>query len=223
MEQGIGSVAGHGPWAARAIGRLERGDLVHIAVGQRDVIPAVQQARAADGINGEEEGSIAALDGLLLEIEGQWLARLLAEHGHERGRLVVGDDRGQQSVLDRIACEDVAEGWRNDTSDAVVVERIDRRLARGAAAVVALGDEDFGVAVGRLVEYEVALSPVLVEPQVAEQIIAETQLARLAQVAGRNDLIGVDIGTRHRHGDGVEFFESLHGSTPNSPANAARR
>ena len=71
-------VGGCGPWASRAIGHLERGDLVAIAFGQRDVVPAVEQPRAADRIDGEAEGSIAAQDRLLLEIDGYRLARLLA-------------------------------------------------------------------------------------------------------------------------------------------------
>src|SRR5262249_54559138 len=112
-----------------AIGRLERGDLVRVALGQRDVIPSVEQAGAADRIDGKAEGFAAALDRLLLEIDGQAPGRLLAEEANERGRLILGDDRGQQAILRRVASKDVAEGWRNDAANAVIVEGIDRGLA----------------------------------------------------------------------------------------------
>src|SRR6516162_2507244 len=84
-----------GPWASRAIGHLEGCDLVDIALGQSDVVPTVEQARAADRIDGEVEASIAAFDRLLLKIDGQGLAPLLPEQAHERCRLIVWDDRSQ--------------------------------------------------------------------------------------------------------------------------------
>src|SRR6516165_7362797 len=78
-----------GPRASRAIGHLEGCDLVDIALGQRDIVPTVEQARAADRVDDEVEASIAAFDRLLLEIDGQGLARLLAEQAHEGDCLVV--------------------------------------------------------------------------------------------------------------------------------------
>src|SRR5262249_40402832 len=126
----------------RAIGHLERGDPVHVALGQRDIIPTVEQARAADRIDGEAEALIAALDRLPLEIDAHGPAWLLAEQAYERRRLIVRDDRGQQSVLHRVARKDVAEGWRDHAPDAVIPERIDRRLTRGAAAEVAAAHDD---------------------------------------------------------------------------------
>src|SRR6516225_1565803 len=68
-----------GPWASRAIGHPEGCDLVDVALGQSDVVPTVEQARATDGIDGEAEALIAALDRLLLEIDAHGPARLLAE------------------------------------------------------------------------------------------------------------------------------------------------
>jgi hypothetical protein len=111
------------------IGDLERGNLIHVALGQRDVVPTIEQARAADRIDGKLEALIAALDHLLLEINGQGPGRFLAEQARQRGRLVVGDDRCQQAVLCRVARKDIAEGRRDHASDTVIVECIDRRLA----------------------------------------------------------------------------------------------
>src|SRR6516225_8302503 len=78
-----------GPRASRAIGHLEGCDLVDIALGQCDVIPTVEEARAADRIDDEVETLSAAFDRLLLEIDGEGPARRLAEQAHERGRFVV--------------------------------------------------------------------------------------------------------------------------------------
>src|SRR5262249_60209627 len=122
------------PGLTCAIGDIERDDLVHVALGQRDVIPTNEQARAADRIDGEAEALIAALDRLPLEIDAHGLAWLLAEQAYERRRFIVRDDRGQQSVLHRVAGKDVAEGWRDHAADAVIAARIDRPLARRAAA-----------------------------------------------------------------------------------------
>src|SRR5262245_28742469 len=112
-----------GPRSPRAIGQLERGDVVHVALGQRDVIPTVEQARAADRIDGEAEALIAALDRLPLEIDAHGPAWRLAEQAYERRCFVVRDDRGQQSVLHRVARKDVAEGWRDRAPDAVIADR----------------------------------------------------------------------------------------------------
>src|ERR1700730_1546279 len=78
-----------GPRASHAIGHLEGCDLVDIALGQCDVVPTVEQARAVDRIDDEAEALIAAFDRLLLEIDGEGPAWLLAEQAHERGRFIV--------------------------------------------------------------------------------------------------------------------------------------
>src|SRR5262249_25840143 len=168
-----------GPGSPCAIGHLEGGNLVHVALGQRDIIPTVEQAPAADRIDGEAEALIAALDRLLLEIDAHGPAWRLAEQAYERRRFIVRDDRGQQSVLHRVAGKDVAEGWRDHAADAVIAERIDRRLARGAAAEVATADDDLGGAPGWPVERKIRpLAPVGIEAQIAQQRRCEPGRAR---------------------------------------------
>src|SRR5215467_86112 len=78
-----------GPWASRAIGHPEGCDLVDVALGQRDVVPTVEQSRAEGRIDDEAEASIAAGNRLLLEIDDQDPIRLVAEQAHEVGRLIV--------------------------------------------------------------------------------------------------------------------------------------
>ena len=93
---------------------------------------------------------------------------------HDLGRLLVGDDGREQSVLNGIAGKDVAEGRRDHAADAVVVKRIDRGFARRAAAEIAAADHDLGVAPGRPVERKVRpLVALGVEAQILEQHLPE--------------------------------------------------
>src|SRR5262249_35547232 len=171
-----------------AIGRLERSDLVRVALGQRDVIPTVEQAGAADRIDGKAEDFIAALDRLLLEIHSQAPGRLLAEEANERGRLIVGDDRGQQAILRRVASKDVAEGWRDDAANAVIVEGIDRGLARGAAAEVANSHDDARLAPSRAIERKIRpLASRSIEAQIVKQRRSKSGRARQFQKARRQE------------------------------------
>src|SRR5204863_10100760 len=83
------------PGPARAIGRLERGDVVLVALCHRDVVPGVEQAGAADRIDGEAQGLPPTRDRLLLEIDRHGRIRRLVDAARERGRLLVRHDRGQ--------------------------------------------------------------------------------------------------------------------------------
>ena len=62
-----------------------------------------------------------------------------------------------EPVLHGIAGKDVAERRRDHATDAVVVERIDRGLARRAAAEISPADDDLGIAPCRPVDREVRL------------------------------------------------------------------
>src|SRR5262249_15721118 len=214
---------GRGPGSLGAIGQVERGDLVHRARGQRDVIPAVEQARAVDRIDGEAEALIAALDRLPLESDAHGPAWLLAEQAYERRRFIVRDDRGQQSVLHRVARKDVAEGWRDHAPDAVIPKRIHRRLARGAAAEVATAHDDLGVTPGRPVERKVRpLAPVGIEAQVTQQRRCEPGRARHLQKARREGVVGVEIGDVERAGGRGESDEFVHAPHPFRPMSSGR-
>ncbi len=58
------------------------------------------------------------------------LLRIGGQYGGNLGNLLLGHDRSQQTILNRILCKDIAERGCYDTTDAVVVDRVDRRLAR---------------------------------------------------------------------------------------------
>src|SRR5581483_6979214 len=68
----------HGPWPSGAILRSEGGDSVAIIIGQIDVVPAVEQLIAADGVDGEFESSLATDDCLPLKVDGDRMLRVIA-------------------------------------------------------------------------------------------------------------------------------------------------
>src|SRR4051794_21368106 len=76
-----------------------------------------------------------------------------------------------------------------------------------------LADDDLGVAERFLVERELGvLAAVRVEAQVVEQAVGQAQLAVAAEEAGGDDLVGVEVRDRDRHGDRVELDEGRHAS-----------
>src|SRR5260370_708115 len=115
---------------------------------------------------------------------------------------------------------------RDRAADAVIAERIDRRLARGAAAEIASAHHDLGLAPGRTIERKIGpLAPVGIEAQVAQQRRREPGRARQLQKARRNELIGVEIGDVERAGDRSQSDEFVHArlTPPVRRAAAARR
>src|SRR5262249_10514768 len=127
-------------------------------------------------------------------------------------------------VLHRVAGENVTERRGDDAAHAVVVERVDRRFARGAAAVIARADDQVGVAPGRTIEREVRpLVAVLVEAQVVEQHLADAHGARPLEIARWDDLIGVEVDLVDRAGGRGEPGKLLHSLKPFVPRSAAAR
>ena len=70
-----------------------------------------------------------------------------------------------------------------------------RVLARGAGPEVVADEQDLAAGHARLVEHErrVLERPVLVEPPVTEQRLGEAELVGDLEIAGRDDLVRVDV------------------------------
>lgn len=140
------------PRSALLVASFECRDVHPVAFRQVNIIPAVQQLIAAYGVDRERAAQVAATDGLLLQVDADRLLRIGGQHGGNLGNLLLGHDRSQQTVLDRVLRKDIAErGW-DDATDAMVVDRVDRRLARGSAAEIAplsvpktSSGDDFGI------------------------------------------------------------------------------
>src|SRR5439155_5585917 len=100
------------------------------------------------------------------------------------------------SVLRAVRREDVGEGRRENCAESVVEQRPRRMFARGAAAKIAAGDENRGIAVARRVERKIAAGA----PVVKEKFAEAGALDALEKLL-RNDLIGVDVIALERHDD----------------------
>ncbi len=112
---------------------------------------------------------------------------------------------GEQAVLQRVAAEDVAKPGRQDHPKAVVLQCPHGPLARRAGPEVFSGDQDGGVAVGRLVEHEIRIAA-----PIGEYCVAKPILRHSGTEAGRKDLVGVDIGDPQGCADSGVCGELLH-------------
>src|SRR5690606_33020182 len=121
------------------------------------------------------------------------------------------DRHRQDAVLEAVVVENIGEGGRDHAAYAEVEQRPWRMLAARAAAEIVAGDEDLGVAIGRLVEHEIGVfAAVLVEAHLREQALAEAGALDGLQIILRDDHVGVDIDDRQRRRDAREFREFVH-------------
>src|SRR5260221_556323 len=142
---------------------------------QTDIVEAVEQAVLAERVDVEFDATaIRAGDLLLVEIDGDdgIGAALGVVHQLVDIRLLQRDR--QDAVLEAVVVEDVGEARRDDAGDAEIEERPGRVLAARAAAEIFAGDEDLGLAIGRLVEDEIGVfGAVVTVAHLVEQRLAE--------------------------------------------------
>src|ERR1019366_6991410 len=117
-----------------AVRGLERRDPVAMAFRHIDVVPAVEQLIAAHRIDSERKAAVAARDCLLLKIDGDRQFRIGSNRGAELDYIRFGKNGGQESVLDGVLCEDVAERRGDHAADASPVKRENGRFAPAPAA-----------------------------------------------------------------------------------------
>src|SRR5262245_9181596 len=115
-------LGGDDPWSANTIvGRKLRYSIL-VAFGEIDIIPSIQELVATDRINFKGVGSVAAGNSFPLEIDGHqqlWIVIDRCSHGGDIG---FGNGRRQQTVLDRVLREDIAERWCDDATKSMVVQ-----------------------------------------------------------------------------------------------------
>src|SRR5579859_5362586 len=80
-----------------------------IAFSQVDIVPAIEELVAADRIDREAIGAVAANDRLLLQIDSHVAPRIGSDRGRKLRGVMFRHHRGKQSVLDGILRKDVAE------------------------------------------------------------------------------------------------------------------
>ena len=134
-----------------------------------------EQGLLARGIDVEmQRAAVRPLDGLGLEIDRDGGVGAALGVVHQQLQLLGRDDDRQDAVLEAVVVEDVGKAGRDDAADAEIEQRPRRVLARRAAAEIVAGDDDLGVAVGRLVEDEIGvLRAVVVVAHLREQRRAE--------------------------------------------------
>ncbi len=117
----------------------------------------------------------------------------------------------QDAVLEAVVEENVGEIGSDDATEAEVQQRPRRMLARRPAAEILARNQDFGVAVGWLVEHEIGLLVAgLIVAQLVEQRLAEARPLDRLQELLRDDHVGIHVPERERGRDAGELGEILH-------------
>src|SRR6476469_6097649 len=114
-------------------------DLRGAQLGERDVVPAVQEPIADAGIDVERRRPPRRQDDRLgLEVDRGLGGRRVEQLAHVR----LGQRHDEKAVLRGVRPEDVAEALGDDRLEPELLDRPGRVLARAAAAEVAAGGED---------------------------------------------------------------------------------
>ena len=170
------------------------------AEGEADVVEAVEQAVFAEGIDVEVGvEAVRVGDGLVGEVDGDLVLRVGGGSGEKGLGFLFGEAGEDDTVLAGVGEEDIGEAGRDDGAEAVLVEGPGGVLAGGAAAEVALCDEDLGAVVVRFVEDEVGVRFAGVgtfldaAPVEEEEFAVAGALDAFEELLG-DDLVGVDVG-----------------------------
>src|SRR5580658_3083617 len=201
-----------GPRPLRFGLRFKALDLAGLEIGHADVVETLEQAFFAVWIDVEfDHAAVGAADFLLFQIDAE--RRIGAALGVvEQFFQIFGRhlDR-QHAVLEAVVVENVAERGRDDAGDAEIHQRPGCVLARGAAAEIVVGDQDFRLAIGRLVEHEIrVLAAVVAITLFREQALAQPGALDGFQILLGDDHVGVDIDHFQRRRDAFQHGELLH-------------
>src|SRR5271165_5501412 len=151
--------------------------------------------------------SIRQRDGLRREVNVHGRVRM-----GEKPRVNIGrNNNRQQTVLQRIALEDVREGSADDSSESVLEQRPGSMLTGTAAAEVIAREQNLRPFGPRLVEDEILFrTPVSLIAPVEEELIAESFFRDGLQESRRNDLVRADVIHWKRNQTAFERCEFLH-------------
>jgi energy-coupling factor transporter ATP-binding protein EcfA2 len=155
IRDNIAKRSGEQPRRVLSPPSLEGADLVGVAQGQADVVPTIQQAFLAERVHLEAERFAARHGhGLRGQIHHQPITRRgldLAEQAiHHFGT----EANRQQTRFEAVGEKDIGEARRDHATDAVLVQRPDRVLARGTATEILPRQQDGRAPVARLVQAE---------------------------------------------------------------------
>jgi hypothetical protein len=205
--------------------RLEAVDRVLLLHGETDIVEAVEQAMLAERIDVElDRSAVRSADLLFGKIDGDRRIRAAVRVVEELLEILGRHHDRQDPVLEAVVVENVGEACRDHAANAEIEEGPGCVLARGAAAEIVAGDQNLGIAIGRLVEDEIrVLAAVVVVAHLREQALAEAgPLDRLEVILG-DDHVGVDIHHVQGGRDGGQRGEFLHGKRPRLALHVRRR
>src|SRR5215469_9257450 len=133
-------------------------DIRRLLLGEPDIVQPVQQAVLAKRVDLEMDFfAIRARDRLGLQVDGHDRVRALLGIFHQLFDDLLRQRDRQDAVLEAVVVKDVGKGGRDDTADPEIVQRPGSVLAARTAAEILCADQDFGIAVGRLIEHEVGV------------------------------------------------------------------
>src|SRR6202521_4401606 len=191
-------------------------DLGAVAQREADLVPAVQEALLARGIDVEAHRRTAGRGHRLRrEVDGEPVSGRGGGFAKQLVDLGLLQDHGKEPVLEGIVEEDVGERRRDDRLETILLQCPRGVLARGAAAEVLARQQDRSPLVARLVQDEIGIGPALREvharlahveiaPRV-EQVRAKAGALDRLQELLRDDRVGVDIlAIQGRHEAGVD-------------------
>src|SRR5690606_9942557 len=160
-----------------------------------DVVEAIQETVALEGVDLElDHAAIRAADFLRLQIYSQGGVGAPLGIVHQLVQLLGTYGDGQDAVLEAVVVENVGEAGGDHAAYAEIEKRPGRMLARGPAAEIVAGDQDLGVAVGRLVQNEIRIfRTVLIVAHLGKQALAEPGALDRLQIILGDDHVGVDI------------------------------
>src|SRR6266571_1220777 len=206
--------AGSGPGACGlCLGLIgvDRGLLLH---GEADVVETVHQAVLAVRVDLEFHGAaVGPANFLLAEIDAQ--RRIGAAFGivEQFVEVVLGDADRQNAVLEAVVVEDIAKRGRDHATDAEIQQRPRRVFAARTTAEIIARDQNFGVAVGRLVEDEIRiLAAVILVALFREQPLAKAGALDGFEILLGDDHVGIDIDDLQRRRDALQRGELVHRS-----------
>ena len=197
--------------------------------GQADVVEPLEQAVAAEGIDGErprESAIIADLAGPQVDRQPVRMACGLGGRSATKKFVDVSfiEFYRQHAVLEAVVEENIGEGRGDHRAESIVVKGPGGVFTARATAEVATGQEDACPLTDRLIEFEGRIrGSVRKETPVEEEELPEPgALDPLQELLG-DDLVGIDVGTVEGGDVPGVGRERLHGGgTPSGRGDRSR-
>src|SRR5579875_1602639 len=122
------------------------------AKGKADIIQALQQTFAAEGVNLKGELQVASVgDNLIFQVNRDLIAGSAFRAAKKFVHLLFRKRHRQHSVLEAIIAKNIRKTRSDQRADAVIQKRPRRVFAAGAAAEIGARQQDAGSVIARLV------------------------------------------------------------------------